>query len=115
MQKGGKSKPVRKPQSQSRPGIGQKMKPVPVTDRPGEKGSGKLKDKVAVITGGDSGIGKAVAILFAKEGADVAIIYLDEHQDAEDTRQQVEEVYGRQCLLIATDLSKEKNCNNAIK
>jgi NAD(P)-dependent dehydrogenase (short-subunit alcohol dehydrogenase family) len=77
-------------------------------------GCGKLKNKIAFITGGDSGIGKAVAILFAKEGADVAISYLNEHEDAEKTRQVVEEKYGRKCLLIAGDVSKERHCMAAV-
>lgn len=109
MQKGADSKPIRKPQSQSRPGIQKKMQPIPVSDRPAERGSGKLEGKIALITGGDSGIGKAVAILFAKEGADIAIMYLNEQVDAEDTAQEVEQ-YGKKCLLIPGDISKEKNC-----
>jgi NAD(P)-dependent dehydrogenase (short-subunit alcohol dehydrogenase family) len=113
MQKGGEKKPLRKAQTQERPGIERKMSPIPIVDRPEEKGSGKLNGKIAFITGGDSGIGKAVAILFAKEGANVAIMYLNEHEDAEDTKQQVEK-YGRKCLLIAGDISKEKNCINAV-
>jgi NAD(P)-dependent dehydrogenase (short-subunit alcohol dehydrogenase family) len=112
MQKGGKSKPVRKPQSQSRPGLESKMKPAPVAERP-EKPAGKLLNKVALITGGDSGIGRAVAVLFAQEGADVAIAYLAEHKDAEETARMVVE-YGRQCLIIPGDLSKEKNCKRAV-
>jgi NAD(P)-dependent dehydrogenase (short-subunit alcohol dehydrogenase family) len=89
------------------------MNPVPVAEREDEVGSGKLMNKVALITGGDSGIGKAVAILFAKEGADVAIVYLNEHEDAEDTRKHVEH-YGKKCMLIAGDLSKEKFCISAV-
>jgi NAD(P)-dependent dehydrogenase (short-subunit alcohol dehydrogenase family) len=112
MQKGGKSKPVRKPQSQSRPGLESKMKPAPVAERP-EKPAGKLLNKVALITGGDSGIGRAVAVLFAQEGADVVIAYLAEHKDAEETAGMVVE-YGRQCLIIPGDLSKEKNCKRAV-
>lgn len=84
------------------------MRPQPVSDKPG-KGSGKLQNKVALITGGDSGIGKAVAILFAKEGADVAISYLNEQYDAKDTKRMVEG-YGQNCFLIAGDISKERNC-----
>ncbi len=114
MQKGGDKKPMRPPQAQKRPGLERKMKPVPVTDRKDEKGSDKLIGKVAFVTGGDSGIGKAVSILFAKEGADVAIMYLNEHEDAEDTRRQIEEVYGRRCLLIPGDITKEKVCNKAV-
>ncbi len=111
----GKKKVIRKPQSQSRPGIEAKMQPHPVFDYPEVEGSGKMKNKVAVITGGDSGIGRAVAILFAKEGADIAIIYLNEHKDAKDTRHIIEEIYGRKCVLIDGDISREKFCLNAIR
>ena len=114
MQKGGESKPIRKPQSQNRPGIQKKMQPLPVSDRPAEHGSGKLEGKVALITGGDSGIGKAVAILFAKEGADIAIMYLNEQIDAEDTAGEVAH-YGKQCLLIPGDISKETNCIKGVQ
>ena len=76
-------------------------------------GSGKLENKVALITGGDSGIGRAVAILFAREGADVAIAYLDEHQDALLTREKVE-AEGRKCLLIAGDVARQKFCEKAV-
>lgn len=83
---------------------------MPVSDDPWRMGSGKLINKIALITGGDSGIGKAVAILFAKEGADVAISYLkQEEEDARDTKKKVE-AYGRKCLLLPGDISKEKNC-----
>jgi NAD(P)-dependent dehydrogenase (short-subunit alcohol dehydrogenase family) len=112
MQKGGKKKPLRKPQAQSRPGAEHKMKPAP-DPRPEYPGSGKLKDKVALITGGDSGIGRAVAVLFAKEGARVSIAYLSEHKDAEETKAMVEE-YGSECLILPGDLSKEKNCQRVV-
>jgi NAD(P)-dependent dehydrogenase (short-subunit alcohol dehydrogenase family) len=108
MQKGGKSRKVQRPQEQEPPGKELKMRPQPVSDKPG-KGSGKLQNKVALITGGDSGIGKAVAILFAKEGADVAISYLNEQYDAKNTKRMVEG-YGQNCFLIAGDISKETNC-----
>jgi NAD(P)-dependent dehydrogenase (short-subunit alcohol dehydrogenase family) len=112
MQKAGKKKPLRKPQTQRRPGIEKKMKPLPDirTEYPG---SGRLSGKIALITGGDSGIGRAVAVLFAKEGARIAIAYLSEHQDAEDTKMMVEQ-YGSECLIIPGDLSKEKNCQRAV-
>ena len=113
MQKTNPKKPVQAPQSQSRPGIGKKMKPEPVSDYPTQPGSHKLKNKIALITGGDSGIGKAVAILFAKEGCDLAISYLNEEQDAIDTKAQVEN-YGRKCLLIPGDISKERHCKKVV-
>ena len=88
------------PQGQERqPGLETDMHPRPVSEDPKYQGSGKLMNQVAIITGGDSGIGRAVARLFAKEGADVAIVYLNEHKDAEETRRLVEEE-GRRCILI---------------
>jgi len=115
MQKGSVKKPVRPPQQQPRPGLEKKMKPLPVFDYPEIKGNHKLKNKIAFITGGDSGIGKAVAVLFAKEGATIAIAYLKEDKDAKETQRYIEENYGRRCLLIKADLSREANCINAIK
>jgi NAD(P)-dependent dehydrogenase (short-subunit alcohol dehydrogenase family) len=103
-----------KPQSQEMPGEESRMEPKPIYDNEKIKGSGKLMDKVAVITGGDSGIGRAVAVLFAKEGADVAIVYLNEHDDANETKQNVEK-YGRKCLLIPGELDKEDFCNSVIE
>jgi NAD(P)-dependent dehydrogenase (short-subunit alcohol dehydrogenase family) len=81
--------------------------------RPGYKGSDKLKDKVAVITGGDSGIGRAVAVHYAREGADVAIVYLENDNDAQITRGEVE-AEGRKCMLIKGDISSESFCKKAI-
>ncbi|HTE21047.1 MAG TPA: SDR family NAD(P)-dependent oxidoreductase, partial [Armatimonadota bacterium] len=79
------------PQHQEQqPGIESEMDPRPVADDPGHRGSGKLAGKAALITGGDSGIGRAVAIAFAREGADVAVLYLNEHSDAEETKRLVE-------------------------
>jgi NAD(P)-dependent dehydrogenase (short-subunit alcohol dehydrogenase family) len=115
MQKGATSKKIRPPQKQNRPGIESKMKPVPVTDYPDKPGSGKLNNKVALITGGDSGIGKAVAILFAKEGADIAIAYLSETNDALDTANIIQQHYGRNCFLVKGDLSREKHCVQVIR
>jgi NAD(P)-dependent dehydrogenase (short-subunit alcohol dehydrogenase family) len=103
---------INPPQKQSRPGSERAMHPKPQSDKP-IPSSGKLADKVALITGGDSGIGKAVAILFAKEGADIAIIYLNEHRDARNTARQIN-AYGRRCLLIPGDISKEDFCKKAI-
>jgi FlaA1/EpsC-like NDP-sugar epimerase len=94
MQKQSKSKPIRKKQVQARPGLESKMKPVPVSKRPDTK-KGKLEGKVALITGGDSGIGKAVAVLFAQEGANIVISYLNEHSDARQTQREVEQLMKR--------------------
>lgn len=92
------------PQHQdTQPGLEYLMNPTPISDNPEYKGSGKLAGKIAVITGGDSGIGRATAIGFAKEGADMAIVYLYERKDAEATKEMVEN-YGRNCLLIEGDL-----------
>ena len=114
MQKGNKKRQLRKPQHQPRPGSERKLKPPPVFDFPDKKASNKLKGKIALITGGDSGIGKAVAILFAKEGADIAIAYLNEHNDARDTASIIGK-YNRRCYLIPGDLSNERHCKTVIK
>ncbi len=106
-------KKLRSPQSQRKPGMESKMRPEPIYDDPARKGTGKLKNKVALITGGDSGIGRAVAVLFAKEGADIVIVYLKEHSDARQTRDDIQS-YGRKCVLIAGDLSKEKFCVSCV-
>ncbi len=82
-------------------------------EAPEYRGSGKLQGKVAIITGGDSGIGRGVAVLYAREGADVAIIYLDEHEDAEFTKSAVEQE-GRRCILIPGDVSDSEFCKAAI-
>lgn len=101
------------PQHQDRqPGIEKEMRPRPIYDND-EPGFGRLTGKVAVITGGDSGIGRAVAVLFAKEGADVVIAYLDEHEDAKQTAADVRK-YGKEAILVATDLSQEVNCKHVI-
>ena len=87
MQKGSEKKPVRPAQHQARPGLEKQMKPLPIFDYREIKGNNRLKNKIAFITGGDSGIGKAVAVLFAKEGATIAIAYLKEDKDAKETQQ----------------------------
>ena len=96
------------------PGLEEKMQPEPDSTNPSYKGSDKLKGKVALITGGDSGIGKAAAILFAREGADVAIVYLDEHEDAEETKSLIEKE-GTRCLLIDGDIGHREFCQEAVK
>lgn len=101
-------------EQEHQPGRESEMEPEPVYDDPSAKGSDRLKDKVALITGGDSGIGRAVAVAFAKEGADVAIVYLEEGDDAEQTREAVEG-YGRRCLPIAGDVGDESFCRDAVK
>jgi NAD(P)-dependent dehydrogenase (short-subunit alcohol dehydrogenase family) len=107
-------KKINPPQKQKPPGVQTRMQPEPLTDNPRYVGSDKLLDKVALITGGDSGIGQAAAIIFAKEGADVVVVYLSEHSDAEYTSEQVEK-YGRKCLLIPGDVSDEKFCKKAVQ
>ena len=107
------SKPVRPEQSQKRPGVEEEMKPIPET-KPKNYPEGKLKNKVAIITGGDSGIGKATALLFAKEGADVVIAYLNETQDAKKTQQEVN-AFSRKCTLIKGDLGNENHCKKVIE
>ncbi len=98
---------------QQQPGIEAQMNPRPVSINNNYHASGKLQNKVAVITGGDSGIGRAVAYAFAKEGADVAIVYLNEHNDATETMHQVEQS-GRRCLAIAGDVGSEPFCQQVI-
>ena len=103
------------PQHQNQqPGIESEMTPKPKSDDPKYQGSGKLRNKVALITGGDSGIGRAVAIFFAKEGADVAIAYLNEHNDAKETKQLVEKE-GRKCITLAGDVGDEEFCQAAVQ
>jgi len=115
MQKGRKKRELRKPQHQPRPGSERKLEPPPVFDYEEKSGNNKLRRKIALITGADSGIGKAVAVLFAKEGADIAIAYLNEHRDARDTATIIKENYNRQCILIPGDLSNEKHCKAVVK
>src|SRR4051812_27335422 len=102
-------------QHQERPGIEAKMTPRPEFIAPKYKGSGKLQDKAAIITGGDSGIGRSVAVLFAREGADVAIVHLPEEEvDARETAKWVEKE-GRKCLLIAGDVKDSAFCRDVVK
>lgn len=103
------------PQHQNRqPGLESQMTPQPKEQDANYKGSDKLKGKVALITGGDSGIGRAVAISFAKEGANIAIVYLNEHEDAKETVRLVEQ-HGRRCLFIAGDVGDESFCQKAVE
>jgi NAD(P)-dependent dehydrogenase (short-subunit alcohol dehydrogenase family) len=102
------------PQHQAKPGQEGRLDPPPMYDAPFYKGSGKLAGLAAIITGGDSGIGRSVAVLFAREGADVAIVYLDEEQsDAAVTRAAVERE-GRRCLLIPGDVRDQAFCRSAV-
>ncbi|MCM3269909.1 SDR family oxidoreductase [Paenibacillus elgii] len=102
------------PQHQERqPGLEYLMSPRPIFDNPAYVGSGKLHGKVALITGGDSGIGRATAVAFAKEGADVAIAYLYEHPDAAETKQHIEQL-GRRCLTIPADLRDKASCTGVV-
>jgi NAD(P)-dependent dehydrogenase (short-subunit alcohol dehydrogenase family) len=100
-------------QQQTPPGTLGEMTPKPDHGEENYQGSGKLTGKAAVITGGDSGIGRAVAIAFAREGADVLIAYLDEHEDAKDTARYIEEA-GRRCVLVAGDLSDRAHAHSII-
>ncbi len=114
MQKSNPKKNIHPLQKQNRPGYDIRMNPEPVYDNL-KAGNGKLENKVALITGADSGIGKAIAVLFAKEGADIIIVYLKEHADAEGTKKIIENKYKRKCLLISLDLSRESNCIKSVK
>lgn len=103
------------PQHQPKPGIESKIRPRPAYKAPEYRGADKLKDSVALITGGDSGIGRAVAVLFAREGADIAIVYLPvEESDAQTTREAVE-AEGRRALLIPGDVQQSKFCSEAVE
>jgi NAD(P)-dependent dehydrogenase (short-subunit alcohol dehydrogenase family) len=109
-----KQKVIFPPQHQNhQPGVEGEMNPRPISVDPNYKASGKLTGKTAIITGGDSGIGKSAAIYFAKEGADVAIVYLEEHLDADETKQLIE-AEGRRCLLYAGDIGSEDFCKDVV-
>ena len=115
MSKSNGQKQLRPPQKQHhRPGTEEEMKPRAQHKRPEYRAADKLKGKVALITGGDSGIGRAVAIHFAKEGADVAVLYLNEHDDAAETKRLVEKE-GRRCITIAGDIGDEQFCRDAVE
>jgi NAD(P)-dependent dehydrogenase (short-subunit alcohol dehydrogenase family) len=108
-------KPPFPKQHQPKPGIESKIKPRPEYQAPLYKGAGKLQDKVALITGGDSGIGRAVAVLYAREGADVAIVYLpEEESDARETKAAVEKE-GRRCELFPGDVTSSKFCKDLVE
>lgn len=102
------------PQHQNPPGTEEKMNPRPESENPEYKAADKLQGKIAIITGGDSGIGKATAIAFAKEGADVAIIYNTEDQDAQQTKKEIEEA-GQNCLVIKGDVGNSNFCTTAVQ
>jgi len=108
-------KQINPPQHQNRrPGLESEMQPLPKFDSETYRPAGKLTDKVAIITGGDSGIGRAAAVAYAKEGADVVIVYLDEHEDAKLTARHVEQA-GRRCLLLAGDIGDSAFCADVIQ
>jgi NAD(P)-dependent dehydrogenase (short-subunit alcohol dehydrogenase family) len=107
--------PSKPPQHQKQqPGREHKMSPRPKVALPEYRGSGKLDGKVALVTGGDSGIGRAVSVLFAREGANVAVSYLNEHKDADETQRLVE-AEKRKCLLLAGDIGWEATCREMVE
>ncbi|MBA3238399.1 MAG: glucose 1-dehydrogenase [Parachlamydiaceae bacterium] len=109
-----KATKIRPTQKQTPPGYEHKMTPKPKVEKISAQKPRKLDGKVALITGGDSGIGRAIAVRYAQEGADVVIVYLNEHSDAEETKARVEEK-GKNCLLISGDIGEEKFCKSIIK
>jgi NAD(P)-dependent dehydrogenase (short-subunit alcohol dehydrogenase family) len=112
--KSGKRRPAAKPPQQQRPpGVESKMRPRPESKMRGYRAADRLEGQAALVTGGDSGIGRAVAIAFAREGADVAIVYLQEHGDARETAAEVEKL-GRRCIAIAADLRDVDECRRAV-
>jgi NAD(P)-dependent dehydrogenase (short-subunit alcohol dehydrogenase family) len=100
-------------QHHAKPGMESRIEPSPMFEAPYYHGSQKLEGKSALVTGGDSGIGRAVAVLFAREGADIAICYLDEHEDAKATKKAVE-AEGGKCILIAGDVGQRAFCRDAV-
>ena len=104
---------VPKQKQDKQPGFETLMNPRPIFEDPNCIGSRKLINKVVLITGGDSGIGKAVALAYAREGADIGIVYLDEHEDAEETKKLIE-AKGRKCILIPGDIGDDTFCINAV-
>jgi NAD(P)-dependent dehydrogenase (short-subunit alcohol dehydrogenase family) len=112
---GAKAQPAKLPEQHlEKPGLESRLDPAPRYAAPQYRGSGKLEGRVAIVTGGDSGIGRAVAVLFAREGADLAIVYLSEHEDAETTRGAVQKE-GRRCLLIPGDVRDPQFCADAVQ
>ena len=99
---------------EEQPGMEYLMKPLPIFDNPNYKGSGKLANKIAIITGGDSGLGRAASIAFTKEGAKLVIVYYNEHKDAEDTKKYIESL-GGECLLISGDITNHNFCKEIVK
>ncbi|GGF98432.1 SDR family oxidoreductase [Paenibacillus abyssi] len=115
MSKSNSKQPINPPQHQNKqPGLESKMHPLPEFESPSYRPGGKLAGKTIIVTGGDSGIGRAASIAFSKEGADVVIAYLDEHEDAELTKQKIEQA-GRKCMLIAGDIGDEAFCRKIVK
>jgi NAD(P)-dependent dehydrogenase (short-subunit alcohol dehydrogenase family) len=115
VQAGERSYPQKFPaQHLKKPGLEADLKQAPMFEAPHYKGSEKLQDMVALITGGDSGIGRAIAVLYAREGADVALVYLNEHEDAKATKAAVEQE-GRRCILIAGDVRDSTFCDKAVR
>lgn len=115
MSKSGQSRQVNPPQHQNQqPGIESKMTPRPEADDASYRGSGKLRSKVALITGGDSGIGRSTAIFFAREGANITLVYLNEHNDAKETKRLVE-AEGQGCALMAGDIGDESFCQQVVE
>jgi short subunit dehydrogenase/CHAD domain-containing protein len=115
MQAGQRDYPSQFPaQHMKKPGLEAELKLQPMYEAPAYLGSEKLKGCAALITGGDSGIGRAVAMLYAREGADIAIVYLDEHEDGEETKQAVE-AEGRRCIIMSGDVADPEFCREAVR